>query len=69
MLERGNDGYSKVEKIAGTSKRVYVVTPRIFDGASLTSNRADDDQHRDLGRPINAGAEEHAFLATLGEAV
>jgi putative DNA primase/helicase len=42
MLEKGNDGNSKVEKIADTSKRVYVVTPRIFDGASLTSNRADD---------------------------
>ncbi len=35
MLIKGNDGYSKVEKIAGTPKRVYVVTPRIFDGGEL----------------------------------
>jgi uncharacterized protein (DUF927 family) len=32
MLIRGDDGYSRVVKIAGTPKRVYVVTPRIFDG-------------------------------------
>ncbi len=31
-LIRGGDGNLKVEKIAGTPKRVYVVTPRIFDG-------------------------------------
>ena len=54
MLERGNDGNLRVEKIAGTSKRVYVVTPRIFDGAFLTSDGADDDQHQDLERPISA---------------
>jgi putative DNA primase/helicase len=54
MLEKGNDGNLKVEKIAGTSKRVYVVTPRIFDGALLASDRADDDPYRDLRRPINA---------------
>jgi putative DNA primase/helicase len=54
MLEKGNDGNSKVEKIAGTSKRVYVVTPRIFDGAFLTSDRADDDRHEDLERSVNA---------------
>jgi hypothetical protein len=61
MLEKGNDGNSKVEKIAGTSKRVYVVTPRIFDGAFLTSDRADDHHHEDLGRPINAWID--AYLA------
>ena len=33
MLEKGGDGNSKVEKIDGVSQRVYVVTPRIFDGA------------------------------------
>jgi putative DNA primase/helicase len=54
MLERGNDGNLKVEKIAGTSKRVYVVTPGIFDGALLASDRADDDPYRDLRRPVNA---------------
>jgi putative DNA primase/helicase len=32
MLVRDRDTLSKVEKIAGTSKRVYVVTPRIFEG-------------------------------------
>ena len=32
MLIKGSDCYSKVEKIAGTTKRVYVITPRIFDG-------------------------------------
>jgi putative DNA primase/helicase len=32
MLAKASDGYQKVEKIAGTPKRVYVVTPRIFDG-------------------------------------
>ena len=32
MLTKASDGYQKVEKIAGTPKRVYVVTPRIFDG-------------------------------------
>ena len=32
LIEGGSDGYQKVEKIAGTPKRVYVVTPRIFDG-------------------------------------
>jgi putative DNA primase/helicase len=32
VLIKGNDSYSKVEKIAGTSKRVYVITPRVFDG-------------------------------------
>ncbi len=33
MLSKAKDGYQKVEKIAGTPKRVYAVTPRIFDGA------------------------------------
>jgi hypothetical protein len=32
MLERGSDAYAKVEKIEGVPKRVYVITPRIFDG-------------------------------------
>jgi hypothetical protein len=32
ILERGSDANAKVEKIEGGSKRVYVVTPRIFDG-------------------------------------
>jgi uncharacterized protein (DUF927 family) len=32
MLEKGADGSMKVEKIEGASKRVYVITPRIFDG-------------------------------------
>jgi uncharacterized protein (DUF927 family) len=32
MLEKGADGNAKVEKIQGVSKRVYVITPRIFDG-------------------------------------
>jgi hypothetical protein len=32
MLERGNDANAKVEKIEGGTKRVYVITPRIFDG-------------------------------------
>jgi len=34
MLEKGGDGNLKVERIEGVSRRVYVVTPRIFDGAS-----------------------------------
>jgi putative DNA primase/helicase len=29
---KGSDGNTKVERIAGTTKRVYVVTPAIFDG-------------------------------------
>jgi uncharacterized protein (DUF927 family) len=33
MLERGGDGYAKVERIAGRSQRVYAVTPRIFEGS------------------------------------
>jgi hypothetical protein len=33
MLAKAGDGNLKVEKIAGTPKRVYVVTPRIFDGS------------------------------------
>jgi uncharacterized protein (DUF927 family) len=33
MLERESDGNAKVVKIEGTSKRVYVITPRIFDGS------------------------------------
>ncbi|MGO4869846.1 MAG: DUF927 domain-containing protein [Roseiarcus sp.] len=32
-LAKGSDGNMRVERIAGTTKRVYVVTPRIFDGA------------------------------------
>jgi uncharacterized protein (DUF927 family) len=32
MLVKASDGFQKVEKIAGTPKRVYVVTPRIFEG-------------------------------------
>jgi hypothetical protein len=32
MLEKGGDGSTKVEKIEGVPKRVYVITPRIFDG-------------------------------------
>jgi uncharacterized protein (DUF927 family) len=31
-LTRGSDGNTRVEKIAGTPKRVYVVTPLIFEG-------------------------------------
>jgi uncharacterized protein (DUF927 family) len=32
MLKKGADGNMKVEKIEGAPKRVYVITPRIFDG-------------------------------------
>lgn len=32
MLENGGDGNTKVVRIVGTPIRVYVVTPRIFDG-------------------------------------
>jgi putative DNA primase/helicase len=32
MIERAPDGFQPVHRIAGTSKRVYVVTPRIFAG-------------------------------------
>ena len=31
-LAKSSDGNMRVERIAGTPKRVYVVTPRIFDG-------------------------------------
>jgi putative DNA primase/helicase len=32
MLAKGSDGNMRVERIAGTTKRVYVITPAIFDG-------------------------------------
>jgi uncharacterized protein (DUF927 family) len=32
VLAKGSDGNMRVERIAGTTKRVYVVTPRIFAG-------------------------------------
>lgn len=32
-LIKGSDGNTRVERIADTTKRVYVVTPRIFEGA------------------------------------
>jgi uncharacterized protein (DUF927 family) len=36
-LTRGSDGNTRVEKIAGTPKRVFVVTPLIFEGATNES--------------------------------
>jgi putative DNA primase/helicase len=33
-LARGSDGNVRVERIAGTTKRVYVITPQIFDGGA-----------------------------------
>lgn len=35
MLAKASDGNQKVEKIAGTPKRVYAITPRIFDGGEF----------------------------------
>lgn len=32
MLTKADDGYQRVEKVDGRSKRVYVVTTRIFAG-------------------------------------
>jgi uncharacterized protein (DUF927 family) len=34
MLKRAADGFQSVVKINGTSKRVYIITPRIFDGST-----------------------------------
>jgi putative DNA primase/helicase len=34
-LVKGSDGNTKVERIAETTKRVYVVTPAIFDGGEV----------------------------------
>ena len=31
-LAKGPDGSARVERIAGTTKRVYAVTPGIFEG-------------------------------------
>ena len=37
MIGRASDGFQPVQKIAGKSMRVYIVTPRIFDGGELES--------------------------------
>jgi hypothetical protein len=34
MLKRAKDGFQSVVKIEGTSKRVYVITARVFDGGT-----------------------------------
>jgi uncharacterized protein (DUF927 family) len=34
MLQRAGDGFQPVRKIDGASKRVYVVTAKIFDGGA-----------------------------------
>ena len=41
MLMRGGVGNLKVEKVAGTSERVYVITPPIFDGLRTRSATTD----------------------------
>lgn len=34
MLKRANDGFQSVVKIEGTSKRVYIIAARIFEGST-----------------------------------